>query len=61
MLYLFVDANSKYYENIANVFNASSLNKLIIYSLIAQLVERLTVNQYVTGSSPVGGVGYMNL
>ena len=25
-----------------------------IYSPIAQLVERLAVNQYVTGSSPVG-------
>lgn len=25
-------------------------------SAIAQLVERLTVNQVVTGSSPVGGV-----
>ena len=28
----------------------------IFYSTIAQLVERLTVNQNVTGSIPVGGV-----
>ena len=28
-------------------------------SAIAQLVERLTVNQVVTGSSPVGGVAFI--
>ena len=28
----------------------------VSYSTIAQLVERLTVNQNVTGSSPIGGV-----
>lgn len=39
-------------------------NKPILFSFghhssaIAQLVERLTVNQVVTGSSPVGGVAF---
>ena len=28
----------------------------VTYSTIAQLVERMTVNHDVTGSSPVGGV-----
>lgn len=28
-------------------------------SAIAQLVERLTINQVVTGSSPVGGVAFI--
>lgn len=31
----------------------------VSYSTIAQLVERLTVNQNVTGSSPVGGVRFV--
>ena len=31
----------------------------VSYSTIAQLVERLTVNQDVTGSSPVGGVRFV--
>ncbi len=30
-------------------------NRVIIYSSIAQSVERMTVNHDVTGSSPVGG------
>ena len=30
--------------------------RTIFYSAIAQLVERMTVNHDVTGSSPVGGV-----
>lgn len=40
-------------------------NKPILFSFghqssaIAQLVERLTVNQVVTGSSPVGGVAFI--
>lgn len=39
------------------------LGKLVIFPNIhvalAQLVERLTVNQDVTGSSPVGGVRFV--
>ena len=31
----------------------------VSYSTIAQLVERLTINQDVTGSSPVGGVRFV--
>ena len=31
----------------------------VSYSTIAQLVERLTVYQDVTGSSPVGGVRFV--
>ena len=34
---------------------------LTIYSPIAQLVERLTVNQNVTGSSPVWGAKYRSV
>ena len=35
----------------------SAVNRLVVehYSSLAQLVERLTVNQVVTGSSPAGG------
>ena len=32
-----------------------AISKKIVYSSIAQSVERMTVNHDVTGSSPVGG------
>ena len=35
--------------------------RTILHSAIAQLVERMTVNHDVTGSSPVGGVTYNNI
>ncbi len=34
------------------------LDKNVVYSLIAQLVEHSTVNRVVTGSSPVRGAIY---
>lgn len=36
--------------------SVDSLTKGYLYSTIAQLVERMTVNHDVTGSNPVGGV-----
>ena len=35
--------------------NLCAKSKKIVYSSIAQSVERMTVNHDVTGSSPVGG------
>ena len=48
-----------YYNTIINFFMASILSSFLLtfflYSVVAQLVERLAVNEDVTGSSPVHG------
>ena len=41
--------------------NFRSRNRLEEYSSVAQSVEHLTVNQGVTGSSPVGGASNLSL
>ncbi len=50
------DSNIKKDCSLCNLNKNLWLNpKKIVYSSIAQSVERMTVNHDVTGSSPVGG------